>query len=278
MIFNFRLFIKECVIFAATLAVGILSAERLAVSAFTGTAFETFAFSLWDIIALAVAILVFVLALKYRKIGSFLFQGILVFIILGGAQVVAGVFLNAPWDFLAAVILLAAFLIVRNVLMHNAGVLLGIAGLGAAVGVGIHPQTAIWLLVILSVYDILAVYKTKHMVRMAKAMLESGAIFGFIIPFEWKGFFYGKKEAQARAGEKFMILGSGDSVVPLFLAASLVKISLGQAILVGLFAVGGLFVTHLIFINQKERKPMAALPPIATFAIIGYLLAAFLNL
>ena len=109
MIFNFRLFIKECVIFAATLAVGILSAERLAVSAFTGTAFETFAFSLWDIIALAVAILVFVLALKYRKIGSFLFQGILVFIILGGAQVVAGVFLNAPWDFLAAVILLAAF-------------------------------------------------------------------------------------------------------------------------------------------------------------------------
>jgi len=121
-----------------------------------------------------------------------------------------------------------------------------------------------------------AVYVTKHMVTMARKMVEGGAIFGFLIPFEFKGFFYGKNEAQAKVGENFMILGSGDIGLPLIFAASLVRISLASAIITAAFSVLGLFLTHIIFINQEKRRAMAALPPIATLTIIGYLITQLL--
>ena len=75
-----------------------------------------------------------------------------------------------------------------------------------------------------------------------------------------------------------MILGSGDIGLPLMFAASLVSTSLWAAVVVALFSVIGLFVTHVLFLNQQQRRPMAALPPIATMAIIGYLVALMLNL
>ena len=70
-----------------------------------------------------------------------------------------------------------------------------------------------------------------------------------------------------------MILGSGDIGLPVVLASSVARYSLNAAIIVAVFSLAGLFFTHLIFVNQRERKPMAALPPIATMSIVGYLVA-----
>ena len=70
-----------------------------------------------------------------------------------------------------------------------------------------------------------------------------------------------------------MILGSGDIGLPLVFVSSVAATSISRAIIVAVFVVAGLFLTHLIFVNQKERKPMAALPPIATMTIIGYLIS-----
>ena len=70
-----------------------------------------------------------------------------------------------------------------------------------------------------------------------------------------------------------MILGSGDIGLPVVLASSVAGYSLDDAIIVAIFSLAGLFLTHLIFVNQRERKPMAALPPIATMSIIGYLVS-----
>ena len=71
-----------------------------------------------------------------------------------------------------------------------------------------------------------------------------------------------------------MILGSGDVILPLLLAASLVRISVSQAAVVVVFACLGLLITNLLFTSQKTRRPMAALPPIAAMSIIGYLVAS----
>ena len=131
-------------------------------------------------------------------------------------------------------------------------------------------------MIALSFYDIIAVYVTKHMVRMARDMMDAGAIFGFIIPLDIKGFLSKKQEAQNQIGERFMILGSGDIGLPVILASSMVQYTVVGAVIVALFSLLGLFATHLIFVNQRERKPMAALPPIAIMSTIGYLLALFL--
>ncbi len=279
MILKPQLFLKTGIMFAITMALGIFTAYKYSLFS-SAVIIPNFQFSSGDIISLAILVLFFVFAFKYKRAGHFFFRIFLLIIVFGGAQFIAGAFnfthqANYPWDLIFAVVVLVCFLLIRNVFMHNIGVILGIAGIGALAGLSISPNMAVFFLVALSFYDILAVYKTKHMVQMAKTMLESGAAFGFLIPSKFEGFFSNKKEAHAQAGDRFMILGSGDTAVPLILASSLAKTSLAQAFIVGAFAIIGLFITHLIFINQEKRAPMAALPPIATMAIIGYLVAIF---
>jgi presenilin-like A22 family membrane protease len=74
-----------------------------------------------------------------------------------------------------------------------------------------------------------------------------------------------------------MILGSGDIGLPVLLVSSVAQYSVYDAIIAAIFSLAGLFLTHLIFVNQRERKPMAALPPIATMSIIGYFVSLITN-
>jgi presenilin-like A22 family membrane protease len=151
-----------------------------------------------------------------------------------------------------------------------------IAGIGAIFGIMITPIVGAIALIVLSFYDIVAVYKTRHMIHMAEGMVRSGAIFGFIIPTTFKSFLASRQEAQIGIGNNFMILGSGDIGLPVVFASSLMRQSLNEAIIVAGFALIGLLITHVLFISQKNRQAMAALPPIATLCLIGYAIAVFL--
>jgi presenilin-like A22 family membrane protease len=106
---------------------------------------------------------------------------------------------------------------------------------------------------------------------MAEVMVKSRAIFGFVIPSSLKEF--GSRINTVRPGDHFMILGSGDVIFPLLMSVSLIPISILSSLIVLLFSLLGLFATHLIFVNQKIRRPMAALPPIAAITILGYFIA-----
>ncbi len=267
-----KLFFKESILFAATLAVGILTAYRYSLMP-DAIQLPELKLSFWDALLVIVVISFFVFAPKYKKVAKFSFKFFLVFVVFAGSQIIAGAFVNPPMDLVLAFAAVLVFIFLRNVLVHNLGVILGIAGIASVLGLAISPKTALFLLVILSFYDILSVYVTKHMVAMARNMIESGAPFGFIVPSEGASFLEPRHKAQSRIGEQFMILGSGDVGLPLILACSLVGLYISEAVIVGIFSLAGLFLTHLIFVNQEARKPMAALPPIATMAIIGYLVS-----
>ena len=272
MIIRLKLFFKEALLFAVTLAVGIFTAYRYSLMP-DAIQLPELKLSFWDALLVIVVLSFFVFAPKYKRVAKFSFKFFLVFVVFAGTQIIAGAFVNPPMDLAAAVIAVLIFIFLRNVLVHNIGVILGIAGIASVLGLALSPKTALFLLVILSFYDILSVYVTRHMVAMARNMIESGAPFGFIIPSEGTSFLRPRSEAQAKIGEQFMILGSGDVGLPLILACSLVGLYMSEAVIVGIFSLAGLFLTHLIFVNQKVRKPMAALPPIATMAIIGYLVS-----
>lgn len=269
---QWHLFFKEFALFGLTLAIGIFLAHKHS-GLIKTIAIEPMSYSWGDIIVLFVfLILVSFLLPKFKRLSFILFNFFLLLVVFSGSQAFFGVFIPSPWYLLAAVALTAIFVIFRSVLIHNLGIIFGIAGIASLLGLMIVPEAAIALLIILSFYDILAVYWTRHMVALAKGMMESGAIFGFIIPFRWGDLFYRKTEARQKIGERFMILGSGDVGLPLVLVSSIAVHSIGQAVLVGLFSCLGLLATHLLFVNQAGRRPMAALPPIATLTIIGYLL------
>jgi presenilin-like A22 family membrane protease len=269
------LFLKESILFGATLAVGILSAYKSVVSS-VPVIIPEIKFGWSDLVFLAVLVLFFIFFSRYQKVARFSFKLFLVLIVFSGTSTIATAVFGPPGDVLVTLLVLATFIFIKNVFSHNLGIVLGVAGIGSLIGLAISPKTAITVMVILSFYDIVAVYITKHMVRMAKAMMDSGAIFGFIIPSRMSGFFSNKQEAQAQVGtvvDRFMILGSGDIGLPVVLTSSIARYSLEGAVIVAIFSLLGLFLTHLIFVNQRERKPMAALPPIAIMSIVGYLIA-----
>lgn len=273
MILRLNLFWKELLLFGATLLLGVFSAHNY-IPLLDNSIIEPPSYS-WDslIIFLVFFVVLSLLLLKFKRLSAIFLKFFLLLVVFSGSQVLYGSIVHAPWDLVLAMFTVVVFIFVKNVLAHDTGMVLGIAGISSLLGVAISPETAVILLVILSFYDILAVYWTKHMVYLARGMMESGAIFGFIIPFDIRDFFYHSHQAKEKIGEKFMILGSGDIGLPLVLAGSVAVVSISQALIIALFALFGLLATHLIFVNQPQRKPMAALPPIATLTIVGYLVS-----
>ena len=272
-----NLFWRELVLFGLTQVLGIVVAERylfgLAGSSLRApeVAFK-FSGADWILSALVVALFVWAVLNKHRA-SRIIFKVFFWLVIIGGAQIIFSVWFPPLCALLMTIGLIVLMLKSRSVLIQNLAVLLAMAGMGVVLGLSISPLIAVWGLLILSFYDIIAVYVTKHMVKMAKGMAESGAVFGFIVPFEWSGFREHVKKAKR---EKFMILGSGDIALPLVMAVSAMSISVAHAWIVALFSMIGLFLTHLLFVNQSQRRPMAALPPIAMMAIVGYLVALIL--
>ncbi|OGE77657.1 MAG: hypothetical protein A2751_00525 [Candidatus Doudnabacteria bacterium RIFCSPHIGHO2_01_FULL_46_14] len=269
------LFINEAILFGLTLAVGLYTAYSRSFNFGDISEYGAVKFTPTDFVILIVLLAAIFFVARHKRIASFSFKLFLLLIVFSGTQVILGTFIPSPLNLATAIVFTFIFSIGRSVLLHNLGIILGIGGIGAVFGLSISIEFGLLLLVVLSLYDIIAVYVTKHMVTMAKSMIESGAVFGFLIPLKFRGFFYGKEEAKAGIGENFMVLGSGDIALPLIFAASLVRVSMMSAVITAVFSLLGLFLTHVIFLNQEKRRAMAALPPIATMTIIGYMVSLF---
>lgn len=273
--FKFPLFLRILFLFGLTQLAGIYAAYKFLPELGPAQPMRFSGFSFYDLAILVVFVLFLVFIIRRFKLASSVFFKVFLTVIaFAGVQAMLAIWLSPFISVLIAVLLLVLFWSLNNVFIQDLMMIMTFAGVGAILGISLAPETVIIVLVILSFYDIVAVYKTKHMVELAEAMVRSRAIFGFVVPSSFGGF--GERMTRVSPGEQFMILGSGDVILPLLLSASLVRVSLSQSVIVALFSALGLFLMHLIFTNQKVRRPMAALPPIALTSIIGYLIATLL--
>ncbi len=186
-----------------------------------------------------------------------------------------GILLLALWlpGFLALSLML--FLLIwwflrPQVWLHDLILILAITGLASFWGVALSPLAVIIFLAAMSIYDFIAVYKTRHMVFMAKEMIEAGSPLAFILPQKPAGFL-----AQAnniKIGEEFIFLGGGDIALPLLLTTSLIPQGLEPALVVGFFGLLGILASLFLSLSQPKRRPIPALPPIALACLVGYLL------
>ena len=276
MVIRINNFVRIMIPFGLTQVLGIYAAYKFLPDflAIQPAGFSQFSFL--DLIILAAFAVVFIfVAVRFKKVGSVAFRGFLALLIFSGTQAIWGIWFAPLVSTVLALAVTVLFWFLRNVIMQNIAMVFTLAGIGAVLGLSLLPMTVIYILVIFSFYDIIAVYKTGHMIKLAQAMIESRAIFGFVIPEP--GQTARRKISSVTPGQGFMILGSGDVIFPLLLSASLVRISLLSAGIVAVFSIPGLLLMHLIFTNQKSRRPMAALPPIALLTILGYLVAIISN-
>jgi presenilin-like A22 family membrane protease len=134
---------------------------------------------------------------------------------------------------------------------------------GALLGVSIGVLPVIVFLILLAAYDYIAVFKTKHMVTMAKAVAKKNLSFTFALPTQ-------KHQFE---------LGTGDLVMPLVFSVSVLNDSLARgliwpvatlpSIIILLAAFLGLAFT-LDYGSKNVGKALPALPLQVAMMVVTY--------
>lgn len=232
------------------------------------------------LIALLIATVLMFLFLKFLKgpISSKLFFALILFV---GINIVFDTFLPNIIALIITGFIIAARFMKPNVFTHNIAFFIALAGVGARLGTIIPVAAVIVLLILLSVYDFIAVFKTKHMITMFKGMLKQGIPMGIIIPEDLMHMAsdVGKvsvTKLRRKIRRDFIMLGGGDLAFPaLFAVAALAEFGLQEALGVVVGAVGGIVLIHTLIV-RKDFRALPALPPIAAFSILGFLVSLLL--
>lgn len=275
-----KVFFWEAFLFSFTLFLGIISAFRinqisqtLKIEKIPVKPTTLLEFILSFLFA-SLTVFLIIKFLKFQATKRILFKALFILAVFSGGALFLELWFGTIFALFLISILTLFWLKGPDILIHDLLLIMGMAGIGSVFGWRLDPLMIIILLSVFSVYDVIAVYLTKHMVKMAKGMIEAGAMPGIILPTRISEFKTPLKDIKM--GGKFLILGGGDIVFPLLLCSSLASQGILNSIIVALFALIGLSFSFFIFISQKTRQAIPALPPIALFSIIGYLITKIL--
>lgn len=273
---NNPLFVKLLIIFLVAQTLGLLVADKLIQEKVTVTIVTDNPDDVENSAGLFLYILfgtaMLLILIKFVK-GRFLFwalKAVESLAIFGTSLIVFAVF----WDsilvvFLAIILVIARNVFYKNLHLRNISSTLATAGAGALIGVSLGVIPIIVFLIALSVYDYIAVFKTKHMVTIAKSVTKKNLSFTYALP---------TKEHQFE-------LGTGDLVMPLAFASSVLAATKGihafpyyfiPSILILLASLAGLVLT-LGYLSKRIGKALPALPPQAVLMLIAFAVTKLLG-
>ncbi|MFC1686237.1 presenilin family intramembrane aspartyl protease [Nanoarchaeota archaeon] len=190
-----------------------------------------------------------------------------------------------PWIAGAIAIPLTFFkTIKRNLIVHNVSELLIYPGLAAIFVPILRPWSIVALLLLISVYDMWAVWHSKFMIKLAKYQIENLKVFtGFFLPYvrqtdrvKLKKIQTIKSKSKAMKAIKkskikvsLALLGGGDVAFPLIFAGVVMR--WGTGFVPALFVVAGATLGLLgLFIYSKKGKFYPAMPFITVGCLIGW--------
>lgn len=162
----------------------------------------------------------------------------------------------------------------RNFLIHNSTELFVYPGIAAVFVPILNVWTIVFLLILISIYDMWAVWKSGIMQKMAKYQIEKLNIFsGFFIPYlskkdKLKFQKMSKKELKKKKIKvNLAILGGGDVIFPIIAAGVfMIRFGIIPALFVTLGATLGL---GYLFFNSHKKKFYPAMPFITAGIFLG---------
>ena len=263
------LLLKLVALFTATQALGLFVAFDLAQKISSGELEQPSIVTenpedIENAIGLIAYILVFtiiiLIAIKFIK-GLLLFKILESIAIFASALIVFSTFIPETAGAFAIL-----FVVLRNALresiwIRNASSVIAVAGAGAVIGISLGVVPVVVFIVLLAIYDIIAVFGTKHMVVMAKHLAKGNLAFTYALP---------SKKHQFE-------LGTGDMVIPLTLSASVLRENIalaspGNFVTPVLILIGSLIglIATLEYSNRNIGTALPALPP-QTIIMLGML-------
>jgi presenilin-like A22 family membrane protease len=177
-----------------------------------------------------------------------------------------------------AVVLTALMLVYPEWYVVDIVGILTAAGAAALFGISLAVLPTLLLLVALIVYDYIAVYKTKHMLKLAEGVTDMNLPIIFVLPMKLNYSYIRSKVPikELKEGEReTFIMGLGDAVMPTILAVSanafIVAPTIGFVNIPALGTVAGTMISHAVLMYYVLKgKPLAGLPFLCTGAIIGF--------
>lgn len=212
---------------------------------------ENPASSLTILLYVFISTAVLLLLLKYKLdliLQIFIYVGL-----FGGLSLTLWGLIGDTGILLAVPLMLTAIWKRKSLLAIDLLLILSIPGIGSWLGASLAFTPALILLIGLAIYDLIAVFWTKHMVTLAEGAKGKIPLM-FSIP----------------VGERVLGLGTGDLAIPLMFCVSVLRdYSMTQAIATSLGGLMGLVALFLYILNKKDIV-LPALPPITVGLIIGF--------
>jgi presenilin-like A22 family membrane protease len=172
-------------------------------------------------------------------------------------------FIAQFYAIILAIILALLKLFRQNTIVNNLVEIFIYGGLAAIFVPLFNLISIIILLILISIYDVYSVFKSKHMIKLAKFQTKAKVFTGLNIPYKIKA----KREFTTA------ILGGGDIGFTLFFSGVILKeYNMLSAFIVSFVTMLSLLV--LLFYGKKGRF-YPAMPVLTLGCLLGYLIVRF---
>lgn len=173
-----------------------------------------------------------------------------------------------------------------NVLIQNFSEIFIYGGLASIFVPMINVFAAFMLLIVISLYDFIAVFKTGHMVRLATFQSQSRIFAGLLIPYRKKMELKQLKQKlpskpqvkNGQASESLAVLGGGDIGFTLIFAGVVMKqLMLHEAVVIGflktlIIPVFASIALLYLLIRGQQNKFYPAMPVLSLGCFIGWII------
>jgi len=229
---------------------------------------------IWIIAAILIGTILMLILMKFRKMNLW---KLWFFIAVFSTMAIAfSAFIPQTIAAILALTLALIKIYKPTTLIQNLTEIFIYGGLAAIFVPVINIFAAFMLLILISIYDIIAVRHTKHMVKLAKFQTKSKIFAGLLIPYgREKGKVKEKGIIEKKGVGKIAVLGGGDIGLPLIFAGVVMKdLMLKNPELIGFLKtlIIPLFVSLALFYLLTS----AAMPYLTVGCFIGYFVVLLL--
>lgn len=273
---------NEYIDYEKTLEVGKTSFENLPFDVQRPEVKESISF-IYIIIAILIGTALLLLLIKYKKIilwKLWFFLSVAITLTIALAA-----FIDEVVAISLAVVLGLAKIYRPNIFVHNITEVFIYGGLAAIFVPMINLFSAFTLLFLISLYDLYAVWKSKHMIKMAKFQTSTGLFSGLFIPYKKKERITKKITKKVRVKVRNAILGGGDIGFPLIFTGVVMKSLINSGIIRYIAFFESLVVTFSVAValfwllmRSEKDKFYPAMPFLTIGCFVGYIIILGINL